>query len=273
MIPRAAMLRPLVSLLILSLPVAAVAQGTVKTEIVGLAVTLPDPDNEYGGSAVMGRFAGTEVTLRAASPDHFLVAVVDEGDEASDLAIYDASGKALENESSMGIAFRSSISDDGHTVTVPVTSSSVPQPGTTELHIRGKLVLRSATGEKTVDNQFALTAGTEITLGNIPCRIEEIEASSFGEGARMITLNSKQPFDTIAEITFLDPAGNELESDSVGGGNFGFNDQMTYYANYTIEGASDTVTARVRYFESTENLSVEIDMPVTLGIGSEAVRR
>ncbi len=250
-------------------PEKIVAQETTaKLEIIGIAVTMADPANEYGGSAVPGRMPGTEITLRASNDKMFVVGIVDDGDDASKLSIFDDSGKELESEGyAGGLAFRSSISEDGHSVSLPVTASAVPSDGTTRLHVRGTLVLVSASDEKTEDSVFEVAEGTEVKLGTISAKISELEEDPYGEPGLNISFESNKSFDTIAELTFLDESGQQLESSSSGGGSYGFNDQMTYQKNFTIKAKPKKMTVRVRYFEKTEHVKIDVDLPVTLGLG------
>jgi hypothetical protein len=251
---------------------AAAQDSGPKVSVVGIAVTAPDEKNEFGGSAVMGRSAGVEVHLRIEhSGTHFIGMAREAGESGESTIEILAGDQALSGENDMDwLAMRATVSDDAHNVTVPVTAESVPPGGTTSLRVRGKLIVVTATGEKTGDSEFEVVKGTELQFGNVPVTVEEIEEDPSSDNGLMITFQSKHSLDTIAEVSFLDEAGNPVESSSAGGGSFGFDDDMTYTQNYTIAGKPSKLTAHVKYFESSENLEVPLDLSVSLGLGGEA---
>ncbi len=247
-------------------------QRETELDIVGLSVTSPRPDSEYGESAVLGRQAGTEVHLRCRDKNKFFIGLAEkDGESRSSVRLLDDDGKELPNDDNYSMfGFASEFSDDGHEVLIPVSASGLPPAECAKIHVRGTLVLISGKDETTESVTFEVSQGIKTKLGNVDVQLSEIEESPYGEPGWMLSFESSQDMDAIAEIKFMDEAGKELESTSAGGGSYGFDDQMTYTRNIVIEGGQPAkLTAQVRYFKSTEDVSIPVDLPVTLGLGQK----
>ncbi len=237
--------------------------------LVGVSVTLADADNEMGGSAVMGRSPGVEVHFRIVDEKAFYTGLAEKGGEGvSSLKLFSDDGKELKNEGySGGIGFGSDISENGQRVTLPFSASSLPAAGTTQLHLRGTVVLVAAKDAATDESSFNVEKGAELKLGNVPVKLSEIEEDPFGEEGLMLSFETNKSLDAIQEIAFMDESGKEIESSSGGGGSFGFGDEMTYSKNFNLKAKPKKIKVRVKYFKSTEQVKVEIDLPVTLSLG------
>lgn len=247
-------------------PLLSGLQSPPKAEIVGISVTRPAPESEFGGSMVPGRSPGVEVHLRIEDPKAFFISAGSE-DQAGEgkPAIFDSTGK--EFPAGMSFGFNTSISEDGHAVTFPVSTPELPSSGASGLHVRGTVVLIAGRDSVTEETALTLTPGTEIRLGGVAAKLSTVEDNSFGEEGLMLGFESSKPFDAIQELVFLDEKGTVLESGSAGSGSFGFNDQMTYSRNYALVAKPEKVTLRVRYFKATEAVKIPVDLPVTLSLG------
>lgn len=238
-------------------------------DLVGVAITLPDANNEYGGSAIPGRSAGVEVNLRIVDAKQFFTGLAEKnGQPVSSLKFFTEDGTELPDEnSSPDLSFGWDISKDGHRVTIPFGASTVPAAGTTKLHVRGTVVLVAAKDPTTEENSFDVKKGTQLKLGNVPVKLSEIQEDQNGETGMTLTFETDKSLDTIQDVVFLDEGGKTIESSSGGGGSFGFGDKMTYSSSFNLKAKVKKITVRVKYFKSTEEAKVVVDLPVTLSLG------
>lgn len=263
----------LASGLVLSGPQSLAAWQNPQVDVVGLSVALPDPDNEYGQSMVPGRLAGTEVTLRVVDKGRFFLGQADgeNGEPLSSLDLLDDQGNKLKKEDDFSYySMDAEVSEDGSRVVMVVHRSDLPPAQCKELQVKGTIELLAGTSEITEKTRFKVANGTEATLGGIEVKLSDVSENPYGEPGRMFTVESAARLDTVAEITFLDDKGKDLESMAAGEGAFGFGDEMTYSRTYIVEGAvPDELTARVRYFRKTEKVPVPVDLTVSLALGQD----
>ncbi len=248
-------------------PRASAVQSQPAVDVVGVSVSLPDPDNEYGQSLVPGRSPGVEVHVRVQDKSKTFIGVVDaENNPEAVTALHDGSGNAMAAGSSFG-GFGNNISEDGHSVTVQVSSSDVPPAGSNSLQVKGTVILLAGADEKTEDAALTLATDSTVKLGGIEAKVTQADAGG-DEDSCWFGLEANKSFDTIAEFKFLDAAGKELEGQSMGDSSFGFGDEMTYQKNFSVAAKPGSkITVRIRYFKSTEEVKIPIDLAVSLGLG------
>lgn len=235
-------------------------------KVVGLSVNLPDPTNKFGGSYVLGRREGIEVTVMVEDANAFFISVMDEGKEKTELQV-SADGEKLTNESGFGgNAFMSNISDDGRRVVVPVSATQLPPEGTKSLKVAGRLFLKAGADEKKEMVKMKVAAGETVKLGPITTKISSVEDSNFGESMTNITFETNQSLDVISGLKFLDAQGKEIKSSATGSSSFGFGNQVTHSRGYQLQGQPKTLTVEVTYFGSTRTISIPVDMDVTLSL-------
>lgn len=250
------------------LPNSIDAQTESQAKVVGVSVSLPDPDSEYGGGAVFGQQPGTAVYVQVRNEELFFTGLAKDGDEdKTSMKLLDETGKEIENENSFSsFGFGTNVSEDGHTVTIPVNASGLPPKDAGRIQVKGTIVLVVAKDEKTDEVAMELEQGAKLKLGNVDVRISEIEKDPYGDDGWALSFESSQSMDAIAELTFLDGSGKEMESNSTGGYESGFSGEMTYSRSYMVNGKTDKLSVRVRYFQTTEELEIPVDLPVTLGL-------
>ncbi len=243
------------------------AQETKSTvKAIGLSITLPDPDNEFGQSFVMGRSAGVEITLLVEDKDKFVISVIDEGNDKTELKI-SADGKTLENKQDFSrIGFMSNISPDGHRVSLPAMASEVPPPGTKSLHVDGTIAILVGSDSKKETVAFKPVVDEKVKLGGIETKIASVEEQNFGEPMTVVNFESQQSLDTIQTIKFLDAEGKELQSSSGGSSSFGFGGQTTYSRSYQIAGSPKSLSAELTYFGSTKVAKIPVKFDFGLGL-------
>lgn len=256
-------------LLISSLSSSWAQQSETQSDVVGISVAKPDPDNQFGQSLVMGRAVGVEVHLRIQNPQLvFLRLSEKDGEPESTLRLLTPEGKELEGEPGRMLSFGTEVSSDGHRVIFPISVASVPPAQVNQLKVKGTIVLVTASDPATADSALTIAQDSESKLGNVPIKLTAIEENPYGDTGLLITIESKQPMDSVSEVTFLDESGELIESSSGGSGSFGFGGNMTYSRGYHLKAKPKKVTLRAKYFKATQPLKVEIDLPVSLGLGN-----
>lgn len=260
-------LAPLAFVIALAAANASAMQTQPAVEVVGFMLAKPDPDSPYGGSLVLGRSAGTEIHFAVRSPDHYFIGVANSmAPSDNPIQILDHSGQPLEAGNG-SVGFNHTISEDGHTVLLSVSSPQLPAAGCTGLTVRGPLELLAGKTPRTTTTALALKPETDFELGPVKAKLLSVEKSNFGDDGLMLAVESKTSFDSIQSVTFQDDKGQPLEVMEAGSGNFGFGDDVTYSKNWFIKGEPESVKLEVRYFAETERVKVELDVPVTLGLG------
>ena len=244
------------------------AQSETQVKVVGVSVVLPDPDSEYGGAVVPGRQPGTEVYVQVRNDKMFFTGLAKNGDdEKSSLKLLDEKGRELDNENNFGsFGFGTNASEDGHRITIPVNATGMPPKDAGKIQVKGTIVLVAAKDEKTDDVAIELKQGAKLKLGNVDVILSELEEDPYGDDGWSLSFESSKSLDTIAEISFLDGSGKKMESSANGNSQSGFSGEMTYTRYYSVTGKTDKLSARVRYFQTTEEVEVAVDLPVTLGL-------
>ena len=257
-----------VALAFATVPAALVAQSETKVKVVGVSVALPDPDSEYGGATVPGRQPGTEVYVQVRNDRMFFTGLAKKADEdKSSVKLLDDKGNEIDNDNDFSsFGFGTNVSTDGHSVTIPVSATGLPPKDAGRIQVKGTIVLVVAKDEKTEDVAIELVQGSKLKLGNVDVKVSEIEKDPYGDDGWALSFESSKSMDAIAEITFLDGTGKEMESSSNGGYESGFSGEMTYVRSYSVTGKTNKLSAHVRYFQTTEDFEVPVDLPVTLGL-------
>jgi hypothetical protein len=148
--------------------------------------------------------------------------------------------KVLKQEGfSGGMGFSSHISDDGHTVTLPISASQLPPQGSDQIKVVGTIKLSVGSDPKTESVNFAPKAETKLKLAA-----------------------TNKSLDYIQSIKFLD-GKNEIESSQQGKSSLGLGEQTTHSISYMLKAKPKTVTAQVTYFGATK----QVDVPVNLSVG------
>lgn len=246
----------------LSVPALGGAQENV--EVVGIAIAKKDPDSQFNQSFVPGTQSGVQVYLRVALPDKLILKV---DGESTSLKITDSNNQELTANENADISFFASISDDKHSVILPVSSGDVPSSGATHLTVQGEATLNCGADSKTETINVTIAADTELKLGPVTAKILQID-EGFQENTKRIELESKTSFDVIESLAFLDKSGKEMASSPQGGGSFGFGGDMTYTKSIQIEGDPELVAQiKIVYFQKVEPIKVAVDAKVGLDLG------
>lgn len=242
-----------------------------KVELISLTVTkATESSSGMMTMAPLVSGGGTSLTFVVTASDQHFVGFDAEGSKIA--ALKDDQGADLNAGAEEGNSFRfsgpfdGSVSSDGKTCQATVTVSGAPKAGATKISFDGTLAIRCGKNEKTEEQKdVALEPKTEITVGPVPLTIEAAEDQDFGEVKFMLTLNSSKPRDAIKSIEFLDEKGNAIESESMGGGSFGFGDEMTYQTNHGLKAKPDKVTVRITYYADVETITIPVKIETGVG--------
>lgn len=254
-------------------PLAFSQDSSIVTEVVGLSITKPETEkkeNSFGGSAVLGRPAGVEIHLRIHDPKSFFTSVLD-AEEGSKTApvLKSADDQVLQQDGfSGGFGFAANISDDGHTVILPLRASQLPPKGSDQIKVVGTIKFNVGSDTKTESVDFVPKADTKLKLGATEVKISEVEEDPFGQKGLRITFATNKPMDNIQSIKFLD-GKDEIESGQEGKSSFGFGQEMTYSITYMLKAKPTTVTAQVSYFGATKQVEVPLNLSVGLSLDAK----
>jgi hypothetical protein len=162
--------------------------------------------------------------------------------------------------------FDAMIASDGKVCVATVNASGTPAAGSIKIAFDGELAIRCGKDETSAEQKdVALEAGSKIDVGPTPLVVEAVQDQDFGDVKFMVTLNSSKPRDAIKAIEFLDADGTVIESESMGGGSFGFGDEMTYQTNHGLKTKVDKVTVRVTFYANVETILVPVKIETGVG--------
>jgi len=211
----------------------------LKVEVIGVQASrgIPNPAakdkaNQIQMSSMYGA-VGTTVHLFIADPTRNVLGLAEDG---SDVKITDDKGTDLskEEEKKGVIRFGSpnvtDRKDEGNPgLVVELRQPNRPAKGATKLRAKGTVAVQCADGETVVEQKdVALKAKTKIKAGALEFTIDEVQDQSFGDIKFVVQFSSKQAFDAIKEIEFLDAAGKPIKQQGMGTGKFGFAGSYTY---------------------------------------------
>jgi len=246
-------------------PAAAPEMGP-QVEVVGLEVMKPDPSDKFGNALVMGRPAGTTITLKIAALDKHFISLDEDATDVT--ACSDDKGTNLTEDRAggrEGFDWSFDLSDDAPAALFGIRCPAVPAPGAREVSLEGTVGIKCGSAEKTVEQKdFALKVGSELTVGPAPMKIEKIEGA-WGESKMQVTLSGTTNPETIKELVFLGAAGKVIEHRVTMTGCWGNPGQMSYKRTYALAEKVDTVTVRVSYFAKVETLTVPLHLKVGVG--------
>ncbi len=242
-------------------------QDGIAVEVVGVAISKPDPNSEYGWSYVSGRNPGTEVHVRIVATGSAILALANAERTSDAPQLVTLDGKSLKApRGGNDISFYSQISEDGQHCVFPIRSDDLPPTGTSALKIEGKVKVTTGSDLQNKRVKIDVKPDSKIDVGDIQMTLSEVEDDMFGENAWTLTFQSNQSLATIKEIKFFDDAGGEIESSSAGSHSFGFGNQMTYGRSFRVMGKPQSVNVEIRYFASTREVDVPLNVNFELNL-------
>ena len=243
---------------------AAMGLAQEQSSIVGLSVAKKDPASEFGQSLVPGSPVGTQIYLRIVLPERTILKI---DGAATKFEVVDSADKPLALNENSNISFFATISDDRHAVIVPVQSPDLPPVGATSLAITGEVTCDCGAEPKTETINVKLVSEGEVKLGPVTAKITQV-AEGFEPESQRLDLESKNSFDQIQTLVFIDDQGKEIETSAAGGGSYGFSGDMTYSKSFQFKGKAESIAkAKVTYFQKIDAVKVPIKAKFGLDLG------
>jgi hypothetical protein len=251
--------------------VLAATCGSVKTpaqepqtSVVGLSVAHKDPDSRFDQSLVPSMPVGTQVYVRIQLAGRTVLRV---NGKATQIELRNADGEALEGGGENDFAFFASIAEDRQSVIVPIKATAAPAPGTTSLRLEGEIACDCGSDPTSRTADVKIAVDEELTLGELQVKVTTVD-DGFEPDAKMISFESKSPFDALSSVEFLDTSGEVIESSSGGSSSFGFADEMTYSRSYQVKSSPEKIAKiKVAYFQKVETVKVPVDLKFGLDLG------
>ena len=235
-----------------------------KPEVVGFSVAKKDSGNEYGQSYIPGTKAGLQIYIRVSLPKNTILKV--DGEKTS-LKVKDSSDKELAADEGSDVSFFASIADDKHSAVLPVQCTDLPTAGATSLTVSGEATLNCGADAKSETVNVTLSVGDELKLGPVTAKVTQI-ADGFDADTKRLELESKDSFDQLESLVFLDTKGKEIETSASGGGSFGFGGDMTYSKSYQFKGnPADIAKAKISYFQKIDAVKVPVEIKFGMDLG------
>jgi hypothetical protein len=247
-----------------------------KIEVIGVQASkgIPNPaakdkENQMQMSSMYGG-VGTTVHLFVTDPTRNVLGLAEDG---SDVKITDDKGTDLSKEEEKKGVIRFSSpnvtdrKDEGNPgLVVELRQPNRPAKGATKLRAKGTIAVQCADGETIVEQKnVALKAKTKIKAGDLEFAIDEVQDQSFGDIQFVVQFSSKQSFDAIKDIEFLDADGKPIKQQGMGSGKFGFAGSYSYSKSIGLTKKVDKATLKIKMHKTIETVKVPIDLEVGLG--------
>ncbi|MFH1039464.1 MAG: hypothetical protein V1789_12440 [PVC group bacterium] len=161
------------------------------------------------------------------------------------------------------------ISPDGKACLLELRLQRNAAPGATVIEAAGILVVTFATEKETHRQTVALKNGEIVSAGPITFQITKIGKPEYstneGDGLSF-ALEAKQDLGSVAEITFFDSEGQEIESSSQGQSRWGIMGGITEQWAYNLKRKVENVTIAVTRWTDMAETRIPFSVKVTLGL-------
>ena len=243
----------------------APAKPKMKLTVAGLSVAKPDPDDEFSGSMAFGLNRGTHVYLKASVTGPSVVDIKE--DKCSLTAYTDDKGTALIEPGAKASGYKGwlefvRVAEDGKSVSFQINSEKLPAAGSTKLKIQAKLAIVCAASQEQAETQVALKVDEQLKLGPVATKIKEIGKPEWGDAELSVTFAGKQSFDTIKELKFIGPDGEEIEASR----NSSMSGMGNYEYQYSLAKKVDQATINVTYYTDLKTYRVPVNVNVGVGL-------
>lgn len=254
--------------------------GDTTIEIMRLEIARPAPPaaepKEQDGFSNMGMPMGNEGTsihLLAANPKALVIGMSGKKSRIASLMDDKQTNllKAGKQDDRFGGGMfgplQAHVAPGGRRCALEIKAPKIPARGATKLQLDATVVLLCGADERTVEQKgLNLKKGTKLTIGPVPLTLGQIEDARFGEAKQMVTFESKQPLSAIKKVEFLSADGKPIKHQSMGSGEGGFNDNITYSVSYGLMQKVDSVTVKLTYFDKIEELTLPLKIDIGLGL-------
>lgn len=224
----------------------------------------------YGGDQSMrpfNYFSGTTVVLLATRPSGGLIRV---DEEASRIKTFvDERGKNLLVKGEFnqpGLNPFAQISPDGKAAILEVFGGGIPTRGSGWVSISGTIVFHAATTKQTFrDPNVKLEEGAVIQTGPVRFEIVKVGKPDWGDEPLAITVAVKQDLHGVAEIRFLDDAGETIEYRDGGTMSSRIGNKVDIKRTFRLTESVATLTVEIDYWTDIKSVEAPFEAVVSLG--------
>jgi hypothetical protein len=254
------------SLLIKPLAVSSAAAEPI-FRVAGVQINSPvDLGREKSNdTAFFGVPPGTHIAVVVTLPTSGIVELDRKKSKVE--SFQDSTGKDIYQKPKFGSAYgMMSISKDKQKILFRVSTEKLPAKGAKSVSLKGSVVLKVGTAtSKGVRKRVKLAVGTSFKAGPYSLEITTAEKSEFFDGKFQVQLESKQDFDAIVAVRFLDSKGAELKAESRGSGRMSFGKNTTWTRSYHLDKIVKRATIEIEYWKDMK--TVELPYTVQVGVG------
>ena len=247
----------------------AQAAKNVSVEVRGMQVIGLPYGEGFQGLQPLNSQPGTKLAVLVQKPDGGIIEFDDDASELKSFADDKGTKLHVEKEGfgqSSGFGMFANVSEDGKACMISIEGDNVPAQGAASLKASGTLALKCASEQKTTTNKnVALKVGAKVNAGAIPLEISAVGKPQWGEGFA-VTFKANQDCSGIAEVRFLDAAGNEIESSLGMTSTSSFGGQMTVEKQYTLKKQVDAATIEFTTWVDMQTVKVPFQIETGLGL-------
>lgn len=240
----------------------------ITVKVAGLRVVAPGYGEDMGQLRAFNRPKGVTLALLLLKADGGIVAF--EADSSKLDKFGDDKGTdLLAGTEGPGGGFGSwpDVSDDGKACLFEISSETLPDGEATTVSASGTVVLKCGSKKQTFKHDNApLKKGTKVQAGKIPFEITEVGEPDWGDAEMQITLKATQDLSDVAEIKFLDAAGNEIETSGAGGSSMSWGANIVVEKNFNFPKKLDSVTVAVTYWLDLREVKVPFSLKASAGL-------
>jgi len=203
--------------------------------------------------------------------------------EASSITEFsDDAGKNLLNRQDYGSLHRlfghpssQTISRDGKSAAIDVTSLETPTKGSREVSLKGTLVFQAASKMKTVSSEhFSLEPGSAVTAGHIRVKVKDMTTHRFGD-PHLASLQTRQLYvklvtegqhpDSLVSVKLNDGMGKTI-SERRGVGIHSKNGRVTGVFTFVVPDGTTEGTLELTYWSNMKPVEMPFALTVAAGL-------
>ncbi len=156
------------------------------------------------------------------------------------------------------------VGKDGKSALVQIHFKAMPPAGVTAIHVRGELVLTTATSLAVAEvKNVALRKGETFTLGPAKVEVTGIGKPRWGNGYPLqVKMKSGVAFKRIHRLQFIDAQGTVIQSTKGGTWTMGFGGTTSVETGFNLKRKVDRVTLKAHYWQGVDNSAMPVDFRV-----------
>jgi len=242
---------------------SASAQEKPQLEIAAVSIAKANPQSQFGLGLSQYRSPGIELDVFFELPGETVLSI--DGKETKVVLSSDDGGE-LELQDRFEGPFELNINEEKTSGVIQFRSETLPGGKATRLTVRGDFAVTVGRDSKTEEVDLRIAEGEKLKFGPINAEVGEIGEGYGDEFKQVVEFSSKQPFDAVAKVEFLDAKGKVILSENGGSSSYGFNDEMTYSRSWQLASEAKMLKVRVTYFQKTESIKLPANLEFGLGL-------